>query len=292
MCIIAAVFTSAGQNAPSDSHAPKLNFTTHSLDYGLKIISLEDRSAPAMDLIAPGVHAAQGARTAATPESLAAGEQLLEAAIRASGGNSLQSVSGIAMTESEMLLNADGAMPRDVAWSVEYPNRCRAEVQSGGNTILQGSDGKSAWIEWQSQIRDATQMMGEMRRGVALFGGGWGLYQQALAGRIQAQSISPEEVEGKELPGVAMETDFGLIKLYFDPQTHLLTMARYESATSKGPVDSEQRWFDYRNVDGRQFAFTTTVYRDGQKYMQSMVKDLKLNPSLTDAFFEVPQPSQ
>ena len=159
-------------------------------------------------------------------------------------------------------------------------------------TIRQGSDGKSAWIEWQSQTHDATQMMGEFQRGIALFGGGWGLYQQALAGKIQAQAIGEEQIDGKNLPGVMLQTAFGNIKLYFDPQTHLLAVARYQSATSKGAVDSEQRWSDYRTIDGGQFAFSTVVYRDGQKYMESTVKDLKLNPALQDSLFAAPQQPQ
>lgn len=242
-----------------------------------------------IDLLAPGLRVAKPAVAAATPESLAAGKQLLDSAVHAAGGDALESVSGLSMTESEKLLDSNGEMARDVMWSVAYPNRCRAEVQSNGMSILQGSDGKAAWVEWQSQTHDATQMMGEFQRGIALFGGGWGLYQQVLAGKIQAQSVGEEQIDGKSLAGVMVQTAFGDVKLYFDPQTHLLAVARYQSATSKGAVDSEQRWSDYRNVDGRQFAFSTVVYRDGQKYMESMVKDLKLNPALQDSLFAAPQ---
>ena len=242
-----------------------------------------------IDLLAPGLHVTKTAVAAATPESLAAGKQLLDAAVQAAGGDTLKSVSGLSMSESEKLLDSNGGMQRDVTWSVAYPDRCRAEVQSNGMTILQGSDGKAAWIEWQSQTHNATQMMGEFQRGIALFGGGWGLYQQVLAGKIQAQAIGQEQIDGKSLAGVMVQTSFGTVKLYFDPQTHLLAVARYQSATSKGAVDSEQRWSDYRNVDGRQFAFSTVVFRDGQKYMESMVKDLKLNPVLENSLFATPQ---
>ena len=175
-----------------------------------------------IDLLAPGLRVTKPAVAAATPESLAAGKQLLDAAVQAAGGDALKSVSGLSMTESEKLLDSNGEMPRDVIWSVAYPNRCRAEVQSNGMTILQGSDGKSAWVEWQSQTHDATQMMGEFQRGIALFGGGWGLYQQMLAGKMQAQAMGDEQIDGKSLRGVMLQTAFGNLKLYFDPQTHLL----------------------------------------------------------------------
>ena len=243
-----------------------------------------------IDLLAPNLQKSKqsSAIPAATPESLAAGQKILAAAAQAAGGDALKAVKALSMTEDDTLLNSTGAMPRNVSWSVEYPNRSRAEVQSNGMTVLQISDGTSACVEWQSQTHDASTMLGEFQRGIALFGGGWGLYQQALAGKVQAQSIGAEEIDGKKLDGIAVELTFGNLKLYFDPQTHLLAVARYQSATSKGAVDSEQHWSDYRSVDGHQFAFDTVVYRDGQKYMESSVKDLKINPSLDASLFAVP----
>ena len=38
-------------------------------------------------------------------------------------------------------------------------------------------------------------MMGEFERGISFFGGGWGIYQQALAGAIAGQSIGDEEID-------------------------------------------------------------------------------------------------
>ena len=65
----------------------------------------------------------------------------------------------------------------------------------------------------------------------------------------------------------------------------MLVAARYQSAGPQGASDNEQRWSDYRNVDGRQFAFSTVVYRDGVKYMESTIQHLDLNPMLDDALF-------
>ena len=104
--------------------------------------------------------------------------------------------------------------------------------------VVQACDGKSAWLEVQSQTHDATQMMGEFERGISLFGGGWGIYQQALAGTISGQAIGDEEIDGKKVSGVAVQASFGLVKLYFDPTTHLLAAARYESAGPQGASDA------------------------------------------------------
>jgi hypothetical protein len=87
---------------------------------------------------------------------------------------------------------------------------------------------------------------------------------------------------------VAVEAAFGTVKLYFDTATHLLVAARYQSAGSQGASDNEQRWSDYRTVEGRQFAFSTVVYRDGAKYMESTIQQLDLNPKVDDALFAMP----
>jgi hypothetical protein len=57
----------------------------------------------------------------------------------------------------------------------------------------------------------------------------------------------------------------------------------WKTTGPQGASDNEHRWSDYRNVDGRQFAFSTVVYRDGVKYMESTIQHL--DPKLDDALF-------
>jgi hypothetical protein len=154
--------------------------------------------------------------------------------------------------------------------------------------IVQVCDGKSSWLKFPDGIRDTTDMIGEFKRGITLFGGGWGLYQQTLAGKIAGQAIGEEEIAGKKTLGVAVNGPFGAVKLYFDPATHLLAAARYQSATDHGPSDNEQHWSDYRTVEGRQFAFATDTYRDGAKLFDSTVQTVQINPKVDDALFAKP----
>ena len=78
------------------------------------------------------------------------------------------------------------------------------------------------------------------------------------------------------------------MKLYFDPTTHLLAAARYQSVSDHGVSDNEQHWSDYRNVEGRQFAFATDTYRDGAKLFESTVQSVQINPKLDEALFAKP----
>jgi zinc protease len=232
--------------------------------------------------------AAASAAPLATPESLEQGKQILLAAAQAAGGTVLQSVTTLGFSENGTLHNPKGDRQLGVTWQVSYPDRSYGEVNLGPATIVQVCDGTSSWLKFPDGVHDTTNMIAEFKRGITLFGGGWGLYQQALAGKISGQSIGEEEIEGKKTLGVALSGPFGAVKLYFDPATHLLAAARYQSATDHGLSDNEQHWSDYRNVEGRQFAFATDTYRDGAKLFESTVQSVQINPKLDEALFAKP----
>ena len=242
-----------------------------------------------VDLLAPDLRKPKAAP--ASGASLEQGRQILLAAAKAAGGDSLASLASLKMTEDGKIIRPDGDVPRSVKWTVAYPNRARGEFSLAGQDIVQVCDGKSAWVRMGTETRDATPMAREFLRAISLYGGGWGLYREVLDGKLSAASIwalGEEEIDGKKTAGVAVDGPFGLLKLYFDPATHLLVAARYQSAGAQGASDNEQRWSDYRAVDGRQFAFSTVVYRDGVKYMESTIQQLDLNPKLDDALFAGP----
>jgi zinc protease len=239
-------------------------------------------------LQAPKQAAASAAAPTATPESLEQGKQILLAAAQAAGGDPLRSVTTLGFSENGTLHNPRGDRQLGVTWQVSYPDRSYGEVSLGPTMIVQVCDGTSSWLKFPDGIRDTTDMISEFKRGITLFGGGWGLYQQTLAGKITGQAIGEEEIGGKKMLGVAVNGAFGAVKLYFDPTTHLLAAARYQSATDHGPSDNEQHWSDYRNVEGRQFAFATDTYRDGAKLFESTVLTVRINPKLDHALFAKP----
>lgn len=242
-----------------------------------------------LDLLTPDLRKSKESGQAASPESIEKGKQVLLTAAKAAGGDSLNSVSSISMAETGKLGGASGT-PIKVNWQIAYPDRSNGAVTIGGQNVLQVCDGKSAWIAAQGNTRDATPFIGEFKRGISLFGGGWGLYKMILAGTVTAQFIGEEQIDGRETQGVAVKAPFGEAKLYFDSQTHLLTAARYEAATPQGPSENEERWGAYRTVDGRQFAFSDAIYRGGSLFLESTIQDLQVNPKLQESLFAKPQP--
>jgi zinc protease len=242
-----------------------------------------------VDVLAPDLRKPKAAVAEATPESLEQGKQILAAAASAAGGDALASIKTLAMTESAKQFSPNGDVPISVKWTVAYPDHSHGDVSYAGQAITQICDGKAAWIVMGAQQQDVTRIIGEFERGIALFGGGWGLYQQILTGKITGQAIGETDIDGKKTLGVAVQAPFGNVKLFFDPETHLLSAARFQSTGQQGPVESEQHWSDYRPVEGRQFAFATATYRDGKKFIESNVAEVKVNPPADQSLFVKPE---
>jgi predicted Zn-dependent peptidase len=242
-----------------------------------------------VDVLAPELRKAKAAAAEATPESLEQGKKILAAAANAAGGDALGSVKTLAITESGKQISPNGNVALEVKWNVAYPDRSHGDVTYGGQPVVQICDGKSAWVAMGGQTRDVTPAIGEFKRGIALFGGGWGFYQEVLAGKITGQAIGETEIDGKRTLGVAVRGPFGNLKLFFDPATHLLSAARFTTATQRGPAEAEQRWSDYRPVEGHPFAYSTVRYRDGAKDFESSISDVKVNLPLDDSLFAKPE---
>ncbi len=226
--------------------------------------------------------------TGANPDSARRGNEILLAAANAIGGEKLSSVATLAINESGKVINQQGETRLVVKWMVSYPDRSHGEVLYGDQDVVQVCDGTSAWLQFAQSIRDTTPVIAEFKRGISLFGGGWGLYEQVLAGKMSGQFIGETEIDGKKTLGVAVEGAFGPLKLYFDPTTHLLSAARYQSAGAQGTSDNEQRWSDYRTVEGRLFAFSTVTYREGAKFFESTIQNVQLNPKIDESLFAKP----
>ncbi|HXT74264.1 MAG TPA: hypothetical protein VN785_10480, partial [Candidatus Angelobacter sp.] len=240
-----------------------------------------------LDLLSPDLRQPKAAAPAPTPESLAKGHDVVMAAAQAAGGDALRNISSVEFTEKGNVYTPQGPLAIAVKWQVAYPDKVHATITLPMGEMSQVSDGKSAWVQSPQGTRDVpAEGFGEFQRGISLFGG-WGFYQQAMAGKVQAQYLGEEEVDGKKADAVNWLASFGIIKLYFDSTTHLLIAAKYKSGTE----ESDQRWSDFRAVDGRQFPYQSVTYRSGAKFTDATIQDIHINPTLDPSLFAKPAPA-
>jgi zinc protease len=245
-----------------------------------------------LDLLSHNLRQASAELPPATPESLQHGQQIIMAAVQAAGGDSLRSISTLELSQTGNIYNPQGSAAVSITSQVAYPDKIRLDVTLPMGRLTQTCDGKSAWMQSPQGVQDApADAVPEFQRGLNLFGG-WGLYQQAMAGSVKAQYIGQEQTgDGKPADVVDWLSPFGAIKLYFDSATHLLVEAKYLAMGMQGPEETDQRWSDFREVEGRQFPFQTVTYRSGTKFTDSTVQEIHINAALDPSVFVKPAAS-
>jgi hypothetical protein len=116
-----------------------------------------------------------------------------------------------------------------------------------------------------------------------------GLFRDALADKLQAQALGDRDLMGQKVLGVAI-TDGDLhVTVYLDPSTHLLMGARFNQETQQGKVEAVEIWSDFHDVQGVKFPFHSVTYRDGVKFSESTIQDVKTNTNPNPSLFVKPQ---
>ena len=243
-----------------------------------------------LDLLAPDLRTAKAAAVpAATPESLSRGNEILKAAADAAGGPALSSVDSLEITSTGKGFSPRGDVAIELKMLIAFPDKSRSEVKMPFGTIVQAFDGKAGWVQAPQGIMDLPpEYVSQFRRANAL-SGGWGLYRDFLNGQVKAQYLGEEDSGGKKLVAVQWNSSDGPIKLYFDPSSHLLVGAHFESITTQGPVETDQQWSDFRTIEGRQFPYESVVYRNGAKFSETTIQSVTVNPHPDPSVFSKPQ---
>ncbi|MFY9527427.1 MAG: pitrilysin family protein [Candidatus Acidiferrales bacterium] len=242
-----------------------------------------------LDLLSADLRKPKEAAPASTAESLERGSEILKAAAEAAGGAALNTVESLEITANGKAFSPQGEFPIELKLLIAYPDKTRSEVKLPFGTLVQGSDGNKAWLQSPQGTMDLpADFNGEAQRSVAL-SGAWGLYKQVLNGKVELQSLGEEEVDGKKMLAVQWKASNGPVKLYFDPSSHLLVGAHFKSLTPQGTADTDQRWSDFRAVDGRQYPYQTVIYRNGSKFSETTVQTIQVNPKPDASVFTKPQ---
>jgi len=250
----------------------------------------EEISFDHLDLLRPDLQKAkEAAAPAASPESTKRGDEILKAGAEAAGGAALETVDDVQITSSGTAHAPQGDFPIEVKYTIAFPDRVRSEAKLPFGLLVQGYDGKSGWaVTPQGTIDLPPEYAGESQR-AAVLSGGWGLYKLALAGKLHAQYLGEEDWDGKKALVVQWEAMGGPIKLYFDPQTHLLAGAHFKSISPQGATETDQHWSDYRDVQGRKYPYAIVIFRNGTKFSQTTVQNVAVNTKPDAAQFTKPK---
>jgi zinc protease len=220
----------------------------------------------------------------AAPEETARAMALLDKVIAAKGGlDKLRALKSIVAKQTQVSQRQDGESTVETTNYIEYPNHLR--VESVGQT--QAYDGARVWMKDTRGLHDAPEMfVREMAAGlrrdvVALL--------LAAKGGTLALRLLPDVKDADGRISRALElsaTDLNPIVLYVDPESSQIRKRVYAADAPGRPI-VEEAFFDYRDVDGIQFAFRATQ-KVGPMSVERRVTDVKINAPLDPALFKRP----
>ncbi len=211
-------------------------------------------------------------------------EDLVRKAIAAKGGaERLRSITTVQAETSTRLETDQGPRTFPAVTSIQYPDRYRIEADTPAGRLVQVYADGAYWIQDARGVHDAPDAVrAEIRAAVQrdLVP----LLLEAASGRLR---IAKARSDDPSLDAISVSAPKRQpVTVYVDPSTGLVAMERYDAPDASGTV--EERYSDYRDVDGLKVAFKTTVRRPGAPLVERSVLTFRCNVPLSPSLFLKP----
>ncbi len=212
---------------------------------------------------------------------------LIARAVRGKGGLArLKSIRTI-HAEGDTIIEAQGkklTIPTTIR--VRYPGGFRIDSQMPAGPVSQVFDSGTFWIQDArgpnvAPAGAAGLMRGNVQRDAI------GLLLALADGRVKARRASDLAVDGRILP--VLDVDLkpgGPLLLVLDPESGLIVRERYLAPDAAGQI--EERFADYRDVDGVKVAFSVTVAHPQLGEVVRIMRKVAFNVPLDPAIFAKP----
>ena len=212
---------------------------------------------------------------------------LIARAVRGKGGLArLKSIRTI-HAEGDTIIAAQGkklTIPTTIR--VRYPGGFRIDSQMPAGPVSQVFDSGTFWIQDArgpnvAPASAAGLMRGNVQRDAI------GLLLALADGRVKARRASDLAVDGRMLP--VLDVDLkpgGPLMLVLDPESGLIVQERYPAPDAAGQI--EERFADYRDVDGVKVAFSVTVAHPQLGEVVRIMRKVAFNVPLDPAIFAKP----
>ena len=217
--------------------------------------------------------------------------ELIAQAVKAKGGlEKLRSVKTIKATAATTFLDSPGQPVQfETTTFIRYPNSFRLDARMPTGTLVQVFDGGEYWIKDAKGVKTAPdtvadQIRGTVQRDVI------GLLLALADGKVHAKRLADVVDEQQSLHAMAV-TGAGMppLTLLLDPASGLVRAQRYDAPGGPGEKAAiEERFSDYRNIDGLQVAFSASIAKNGVPFVSRRVQRFEYNVPLDAQLFVKP----
>jgi hypothetical protein len=211
------------------------------------------------------------AAAAATPETIAKGKALVERAQTALGGaDKLAAVKNLTESTDTQMQMGQGAMKASQETQVVFPNIFRQTQQLPFGKVVVYSDGSSGWmVTPQGQMPMEATVVKQVRGET---------FRQLV--NVFSNSVNTVNAVGDHEIEVSDGAETARIEL--DPATNLPSKMKYRSpGMGTGPAEVVETYSDWKDVGGIKLPMHIVIEQNGKKFADVMVRDAKINTSLT-----------
>lgn len=210
--------------------------------------------------------------------------EIVAKALAAKGGaERLRNITTLQAETSTRLQTQQGARTFPAVTSIQYPDRYRIEAETPAGRLVQVYANGAYWIEDARGVHDAPEAVrAEIRAAVQrdLIP----LLLEATSGKLQVSQTASNDPSLEAITiGAANRQP---VTIFVNRTTGLVAMERYDAPDGNGIV--EERYSDYRDVDGVKVAFKTTVQRPGAPHVERNVLTFRCNVPLSSRLFLKP----
>jgi len=233
----------------------------------------------------------QEALAAATPEAAARGKELLARVREALGGASrLGAVQEYTVASTLNLSTPQGEFALKMESTVNLAGRMLNKMTTPMGEVVQGYDGQTVWMRTPQGVREAPASQRAEAEG-SLFRETLRLVAAPDSPGLAVQALGPAELEGRKVEAVAVRDEARnlQVKLYVDPATYLPAGKTYTAALMGAPGEILEIYSDWKEAGGVKWPYKTVLNRDGKKFGENTVSEIKVNPGLEESAYRKPQ---
>jgi hypothetical protein len=232
---------------------------------------------------------AQQALGPATAETASRGKALLKGARQAIGGAALDSVKDYTTVMDMAMSTPQGDVTLKMEATSNLSGKLIMKMTTPMGEMTQGYDGQTMWMRTPQGVRDVGGPgKGEVEGG--FFRDTIALLRNVDNPAYTVQSLGPAEVEGQKAEAVAVSDEARKlqVKLWIDPKTNLPVKKGYSAAMMGAPGDIEEFYSDYRDVGGLKLPHKIRLTRNGQKFGEQTITEIRINPGVDESAYKKP----
>jgi hypothetical protein len=218
-------------------------------------------------------------------------DEIIDRNAEAMGGRA--AIEAVQSIEVSLHISDPGRFEADGIYCAARPGKMRIDVSAGGKHVFtEAFDGQRGW-EWNGKESKTASPMAAaaLQHGVELPGHIFGLHEIRQRGH-KLELAGRERIDGTDYYALRLTMRDGYqTTLYVDPNSWLITRRHdfrpLHVDIDPTPTTIEQKSWDFRKVDGVQFAFagSETDLKTGKVLETSQIKSIKVNPTIDPTFF-------